>query len=167
MLDEEIYKDLPPQLSREFAEIPKKLISKVPFFNSNYRSDIILNMVAKVMKRRVYPPGSFVLYEGEIQRELVIIMSGKLDICIKGIAKPVGTLITGDYLGDYQLLFGTANQVGLRSPDFSEVLVLTFDIFEQILKSPEIEDISLPKDCRNFRFSTDKGVSDTIKKSKE
>ena len=167
MLDEEIYKDLPPQLSREFSQMSRKFIAKVPFFNSNYRSDIFLDMVAKVMKRRVYPPGSFILYEGEIQRELVIVMSGRLDICIKGIPKPIGTLIVGDYLGDYQLLFGTVNQIGLRSPDFSEVLVLTFDSFEQILKMPEIQDIYFPKDCRNFRFSTDKGVSDTIKKSKE
>ena len=83
------------------------------------------------------------LYEGEKQRELVIIKSGRADVFVSGIKESVGTLLEGHFIGDYQLLFGTINQVGVRLPDFTETLVLTFHNFERIIEHPLQNDVDL------------------------
>jgi len=72
-------------------------------------------------------------------------------------------------MGDYQLLFGTVNQVGLRaSDDFVEVLVLTYDNFAaQVMGHPDCSGMMFQALGVTFRDSNDQGALDTIERSKE
>ena len=167
MLDGALLGDLPPQLSKEFAELNISYIANIPFFNPEYRSDRFLSLMSRALIRRIHPPFSYLLYEGEKQREMFIVKKGRIELFSETMSQPVATLIENDYFGDYQLLFGTTNQLGARSQDFTEVLVLTFYAFEEVLDNPLQVDIDLRSLGGNFRNSEDKGVLDTIKHTDE
>jgi len=169
MLDGALFDDLPPKLCNDLAAVHMDFITKIPFFNRSLRSEAFLSRVATAMIRRVYSPGSYILYQNEKQRELVIIKSGRADICVAESTEAVGSLLPGDYMGDYQLLFGTVNQVGLRaSDDFVEVLVLTHDNFaQQVMNHLDGSDMMFQALGGTFRDSNDQGALDTIERSKE
>lgn len=127
MLDSALFGDLPPRLTQDFAQLRMDLLTNVPFFSPNLRTHLFLSRIAAALVHRVYPPGSYILYQHEKQRELIIVKSGRADVYIRGSNDAVGSLLPGDFMGNYQLLFGTVNQVGVRLPNFMEALVLTFN----------------------------------------
>ena len=167
MLDKHLFGDLPPKLSKDLAGLNLDLITKVPFFAPSSRTDAFLSLIASAFIRRVYAPGSYILYEGEKQRELVIVKSGRCDVTFKESSDAVGSLLPGDFMGDYQLLFGAKNQVGLKASDFVEALVLTFENFEQVMGHPDSKTFNFRAIGGNFRCSCDYGALDTIKRSRE
>ena len=162
MLDSEIFKDLPSKLAKDLTESRIPLIQKVPFFKPEYRSRVFIDKISSAMIRRVYTPDSYILYEGEKQREMIIVKAGRVDLYVRTTAESVGTLICGDYIGDYQLLFGTVNQVGARSPDFAEVLVLTFHAFEEVMDRSLQEGIDFRALGGNLRRCEDPGAKETL-----
>ena len=167
MMDEILLRELPPRLSIELAERHLDLLNKVPFFRKEKRDEGFLSLVATSLKRRIYTPGTFILYQGEIQREMLIIKSGKAEIILAGVPESVGSLLPGDYIGDYQLIFGTINQVGVCTSEFSEGLVLTFDAFKQVMDHPQNKSFSFALMDYTFRRSNDEGSLETIKTTKE
>jgi CRP-like cAMP-binding protein len=166
VLDEKLLGELPPRLKIELAESYIPLLTKVPFFNER-RSDTLLSLVASALKRRVYTPGSLIIHQADMQRELVIIKSGKADILLQGVPDAVGSLLPGDFIGDYQLLFGTVNQVTVRTVDFTEALVLTFAEFKQVMNHPHNDEFAFAKLGGTFRQSNDDGCIETIYETKE
>ena len=54
------------------------------------------------------------------------------------------------------------NQVGVRAPDFTEVLVLGFDKFELICDDPNFADLEFRELGGNFRNSNDAGALKTV-----
>ncbi|KAL7553159.1 hypothetical protein ACHAWF_016401 [Thalassiosira exigua] len=167
MLDEVLLGELPPRLSSELAELHVDLLTRVPFFKKERRSEAFLSMIAAVLKRRIFTPGSFILYQGEMQRELIIIKKGKAEIRVAGVTDAVGNLIPGDFIGDYQLLFGTANQVGLQTSDFTETLALTFGGLTQVMSHSQNEHFSFASMGYTFRQSDDEGCIETIQATKQ
>jgi CRP-like cAMP-binding protein len=166
MLDEVLLGDLPPRLSIELAELHIDMLTKVPFFKKERRSEAFISMIATSLKRRIFPPQTFIFYQGEMQRELVIIQSGKADIRVGEVADSVGLLLPGDFIGDYQLLFGTKNHVGIQTADFTETLVLTFHAFKQVMIHPLNLEFSFSSLGHTFRQSNDEGCLETIEAMK-
>lgn len=167
MLDDVILRELPDQLAAELAERHIGLLARVPFFDRSRRSQEFLSMVSKVLRRRVFTPGTFVMHQGELQRELIIFSSGKAHILVRGVKEPVGTLLPGDFVGDYALLFGVANQVSCQTADFSEVLALDFASFKLVMDHPRNEQFGFASVGYTFRNSGIDGCSKTIQATKE
>jgi CRP-like cAMP-binding protein len=163
MLDDQILGELPPYLSMKLAELNIDLLAKIPFFKRDLRGQDFISLVAAKLKRRVYTPGAFILYQGEMQREMVIFKSGKAEMHLNGVKDPVGSLLPGDYIGDYQLLFGCPNQVGVQASEFTDVAVLTFDAFREVVDQKSMTDMS----CFTFRESQDDGALETIETNKQ
>ena len=166
MLDKAIMNELPTRLSKDICDSNIDALSRIPFFNLKYRSRAFLSKVAAHLERRIYPPGSFILYEGEKQRDLVLVKKGRVELVLRDVKAAIATLIEGDYIGDYQLLFGTVNQVGVRSPDFTEALVLTFDQFETLMDHPSQDFVDFRALGGNLRQSDDQGALDTVEKTR-
>lgn len=163
MLDKVLFEGLPNQLAKEFSDINVALVESVPFFNPEYRSKQFISKITMALVRRIYPPGSYILYEGEKQRELIIVKSGRVELYNRTSSEGVGTLVSGDFIGDYQLLFGTVNQVGVRSLEFTEILALTFHAFEEVMDDPVMQDVDFRSLGGNFRRSDDPGAKATIR----
>jgi CRP-like cAMP-binding protein len=162
MLDKDLFHDLPFTLKNQFAQMHNDMIIKVPFFNADIRSEHFIYTISNALEDRIYAPSSYLMYQFETQRELFIVLSGRCDIHIKGTKDAVSSLTPGDFIGDYQLLFGTVNQVGVWTPDFTEVLVLTFDAFEEFCDNPAFAFLNFRELGCNFRNSDDKGAIDTL-----
>lgn len=165
MLDSYLFADLPPQLAKEFNHaIAYDSLVKIPFFNPRYHSTDLIMRVLEAMTRRIYPPGSIILHEGEKQREMIIVKVGRANLFVRGLHEPVGTIVPGDYVGDYQLLFGTVNQIGVSaSTEFVEVLALTFLQFDCVMH----EDIEFRRNGGNYRHSNDPGALETVENAKK
>lgn len=162
MLDKALLDGLPCQLAKDIREPYRALIEKVPFFRPQYRSKEFISKIIAVLIRRIYPPGSYILYEGEKQREMIIVKSGRVELYVRTTSEGVGTLVDGDFIGDYQLLFGTVNQVGARSLDFTEALALTFHNFEKVMDHPSQQDIDFRSLGGNLRRCEDLGAKETL-----
>ena len=162
MLDNVLFDGLPDQLVKECSYSNTALIENVPFFNPQYRSKHFISKITLALIRRIYPPGSYILYEGEKQRELVIIKSGRVELYIRTSSEGVGTLVNGDFIGAYQLLFGTVNQVGARSLEFTEALALTFHAFEKVMDDHSVQEIDFRSLGGNLRRSDDPGSKATM-----
>ncbi|KAL3790747.1 hypothetical protein HJC23_010026 [Cyclotella cryptica] len=167
MLDEILLRELPPHLKIKLAERHIELITKVPFFRKEQRSHEFLSLISTKIKRQIFTPGAFIMYQGEMQRELIIIESGKADIHITGVPEPVGSLLPGDYVGDFQLLFGSINQVGVKGAEFTEVLVLSFEAFKEVLHKHNILDLFLSSTGSALRNCSDKGFIETIETNRQ
>lgn len=166
MLDENLFEGLPSQLRREMNESNLALLEKVPFFDPEFRSKEFVSLAALALVRRIYPPSCYVLYEGEKQRELIIVKSGRLELRLASTTHVVSTLVEGDFIGDYQLLFGTVNQIGVYSPGFAEVLALSFDALENLMDHPSQRHIEFRAIGGNLRKSTDPGACRTLELAK-
>lgn len=166
VLDQKLLGELPPRLRTELAESNIQLLTKVPFFNES-RGEMFLSLAASALKRRVYTPGSFIIHQAEMQRDLVIIKSGKADILLEGVPDAVGSLLPGDFIGDYQLLFGTVNQVSVRTVDYTEALVLAFPDFKEVMSHPHNHEFAFAELGGTFRQSNDDGCNETIYETKE
>eukprot|EP00592_Proboscia_alata_P007446 CAMPEP_0194358636 /NCGR_PEP_ID=MMETSP0174-20130528/5767_1 /TAXON_ID=216777 /ORGANISM="Proboscia alata, Strain PI-D3" /LENGTH=1177 /DNA_ID=CAMNT_0039129005 /DNA_START=138 /DNA_END=3668 /DNA_ORIENTATION=- len=167
MLDYALFSSLPPKLTQDIASMQLDFLQAVPFFNPIYRSQTFLLDIANVLSRRIYSPGSQILYQNERQRELIVILEGRAEVYVHGNPKCVGCLTPGDFMGDYQLLFGTINQVGLRSLDCTVVLVLSFEALTNVLNHPNQNHFGFLSMGSHFRNSSDQGALDTIKMSRE
>ena len=166
MLETNIFKDLPPALRQKLANQRLDYIRRVPFFAGHLRSDIFLEKIALSFVHRVHTPGSYILFQSELQRELIIVVEGRVDIVIKESPEAIGTLNPGDFMGDYQLLFGTINQVSIKSPDFSEVLSLSHYALMGVMKDFSLQGYKINGfNNSNFRGSTDAGVIETYEKA--
>ena len=162
MLDNVLLGELPTHLIMKIAELNIESLTKIPFFKKERRSEEFISLVATKLNRRVYTPGAFIFYQGEMQRELVIFKSGKAEMYLNGVKDPIGSLLPGDYIGDYQLLFASPNQVGVQANEFTEVAVLTFDELRTALNQD-----SITISGSNFRESQDEGALETIESNRQ
>ena len=80
MLDESIINELPSKLICDLGRRNLWLVERVPFFNPRYRSEDFLLRISAALIRRIYPPHSIMVYQGEKQRELIMLNSGKADV---------------------------------------------------------------------------------------
>lgn len=162
MLDSVLFSHLPEELSKSITDSNRSLIKKVPFFKPEYRTPFLLHKIADGIEHRIYPPGCTILYEGEKQRELIIVKKGRVDLYLRDAKESIGNLVEGDYFGAYQLLFDTVNQVGARCTEFTEVLLLTFPFFEKVMNHPLQKEIDFLALEGNFRQSDDPGALETM-----
>ena len=162
MLTRCIFGELPPHLKNELANLHIDTLCKVPFFGKDIRDNTFLNSVALVLEHRVHTPKSYILFPLELQRRLVIVLEGRAEVVLRHYSEAIRTLNPGDYYGDYQLLFGTINQVGILSPDFTETLSLSYEAFAKAIQ----ENNQIWHDFEDgngmFYDSLDKGVKRTI-----
>jgi hypothetical protein len=158
MLDETILNELPPKIILDLGRRNQWVVEKVPFFNPLYRSDYFLSQISAALERRIYPPHSVMIYEGERQRELIILKTGKADVYIGNGSEPASVLFPGEFIGDYQLLFDTIHHVSVRSQEFVEALVLSFHRLKIIMDS----ETKVDDDFCSYRSSNDQGALDTI-----
>ena len=162
MLEERILAELPPGLFREVCKQRVQLIGKVPFWNPCFRSEQFLLDTAKALRPLTYAPTSTIIYQREKQRELSIVRSGEVQVYVKESHQPLSTLLPGDYVGDFQLIFGKLHPVGLRASakSFCETLMLSLDALMKVLALPDHEDIRAA--CLDAWNTEDEGVRRTV-----
>lgn len=131
----------PPALLQAIkAATGEVLLRSVPFFRR--QEDRFIDLCIARLQFRTYAPGSLIVNQNERHREIVLVRSGRVEIFsplaqsnnkIAAKNSALFTLVPGDYLGDFQLLFGTAAEVSARAAGFVETMVLSYDALMQVL----------------------------------
>ena len=135
MLEHKILNEMPTKLRDEVAATNVQLISTVPFFSPEVRGSLDLAISgAKQLVPRVYVPETTIVYANEKMREMYIVREGTVDVFHTKNADSLCTLASGDYFGDYELVYGTVHPVAVKTGyAFVEMLVLTLDGFKALV----------------------------------
>ena len=107
-------------------------LRNVPFFVSQKAAFVDLCM--QRLEYRSYAPGSTVMERSELFRELVLVRSGRVDIRLNKDKNCCLSLVAGDYIGDYQLIFRVRSDYHGRAAAFTEVMVLTYEAFADAVR---------------------------------
>ena len=166
MQTQSIFGNISPHLKQELANSYRDTICKVPFFNKDIRTTSFLNAVTLSLEHHIHTPKSNILFPLEQQRQLIIILEGRAEIFLKEFSESVGALNPGDYYGDYQLIFGATNEIGIFSPDFTETLSLSYESFKGVLELDDTILHDFEVGNGTFKNSLDVGVQQTIERSK-
>jgi len=110
---------------------------------------------------RTYAPGSTLVFEGEKQRELIVVRMGQLELYASDTSMAICSLREGDFIGDYQLLFSVQHKYTARANVFVETVVLTVAGLMDVLNADDFREISNICKDGHFRGSTDSGVQAT------
>ena len=125
LLESHFLPDVPAPLVREMKRVYVPQLAQIPFFT--HQSSQLINQVADRLVLRSYVPKAVVLFQNERRRELFLIRFGKLDIKVRASPNALFSFMAGEYVGDFQLIFGTPSEVTVESGAYSEVLVLSFE----------------------------------------
>jgi len=86
-----------------------------------------------------FEPGEIIVSEGNEPKNIYFILDGEVDVYISDPDEPtierrINTLVTGDCIGEYGFVDGRPASATVRSSANTELLVLPFDGFRDILR---------------------------------
>jgi hypothetical protein len=126
-----ILDDLPKPLRLEVVQsVARELLANVPLFK--YCSSLLKNELLMALKAQTYPPGCYVVQEGEIGKEIFFICRGKVEIISDKGEKRYGTMEDGEYFGDFSLIFNEKRTASVKTMTYCEIFVLNRDDFNRI-----------------------------------
>jgi len=128
MLEDQILSGFSPHLHKEIMAQYMRFLCKVPYFAHAYRPERFIMAAASEMHNRTYTPNATMMYQNEKQRELIVVTRGNAEMFTRSNEQAFSTLLPGDFVGDYQLIFGYPNDFTVRAnpAKFVEALVLDF-----------------------------------------
>lgn len=125
--EETVLAALPEEISREIKlACCLTCLKSVPFFKMQPNSDSFAEKCVQRLRFVSYGPDSVVCALNSTERVLYLIRSGKVNLISQETRKPILSLIDGDYLGDYHLVFGFPVEVEAVSAGFTEVAILRY-----------------------------------------
>ena len=110
----------------------RKLIQNIPMFKAISDSDCLIDLIEK-LEPRICIPGEFICLEGDMGRDMYIIVRGKVQVLIGPEKMIVATLKDGDVFGEQALITRTKRNASIRSLTYVESLVLSKSGFETVL----------------------------------
>jgi hypothetical protein len=115
------------------------ILLSVPFFREHHQQqqqalgsmagDSFAAMCVHKLKFVTFGPGCVLFAKNSAERVLFLIRMGRIDLLSSSdSSKPVHSIIPGDYLGDFQMIFGVPAMYSAVSCGFSEVAILRYCI---------------------------------------
>jgi len=133
--------DLPGPMRLEvLLHVAHELVAKVPLFH--HCSHTLRNVLLLSLRAQTYAPGSYIVREGEVGREIFFISRGRMEIITKEGEKADSVLEDGDYFGDLSLLLGERRTASVKALSYCELFVLEERSFNEIRKEyPEFREV--------------------------
>ena len=134
--------DIPVSLLKEIKHSYSDQLRILPFFSS--LSDSFIELCVERLTYRTYVPGSVIFFQNERgHREAILVESGRIDLTVQSEKETLYSYVAGDAFGDFQLIFGTVNEVTAQASTFTEVMVLCISSFSDAIRVLNLEmDIS-------------------------
>jgi CRP/FNR family cyclic AMP-dependent transcriptional regulator len=122
---------------RLFTQDAKRdALKRSPLFEGLSRKE--LTELAKLTDDMDGAPGTVLCEEGRVGREFFVIMEGQVDITQRG--KRIGTLGTGDFLGEIALLEDVPRTATAIARSSLRFFVMTRQSFQRLLDAnPQVE----------------------------
>lgn len=163
LLESKFMDDLPVILVREIKRTYTSQLMTIPFFL--HQSTRLVRHVMDRMVLRSYVPKAIVFFQNERKRELYVIRSGKLDIKVRSSPNALFSYMEGEYVGDFQLIFGTPSEVTVESGAYTEVLVLTFEALVEAISSSG--EVVKGEDFEKWLMKQQSSLEDTVVSHKQ
>ena len=134
------FADLPGPLRLDvLLHLTRELLDHVPLFR--HCSAPLRNALLMALEARTYDPGSLVVQEGELGKDIYFVSQGELEV-VKSGGATAGTLGCGDYFGDLSLILGETRTASARTTTYCEIFVLPEEEFTRIRKDyPEMRGV--------------------------
>jgi CRP-like cAMP-binding protein len=154
LFDQDLSSSLKKKVSKELTHgyYP---IALIPAF-SMCSDDVLMELLLR-MKTHVFMPGDSIVTQGEVGKEMFIILKGECEVTIEGVEGVDITMTAGDFFGEIALVTESKRTASISASTSVEVSVLTKDeVDDVILLYPEYGHIleKLAKD----RLDNDKQV---------
>eukprot|EP01038_Epipyxis_sp_PR26KG_P010585 gene10585-14219_t len=127
----EIFRNLPNELTMEIKRHYQGIIESIPFFKQ-LPTDLLQLFLTK-FEYRTYIPKSVLFEKGILCREMHLIRNGNIDIISHRANKTIFTFIPGDYIGDYEMIFGCTSNYDYITSSFAETIVMTWQSFSEVI----------------------------------
>ena len=109
----------------------RKLIKNIPMFKAISDSDCLIDLIEK-LEPKIFIPGEYICLQGELGREMYIIVRGQVQVLLGESRVSVATLQDGDVFGEQALITRTKRNASIRSLTYVESLVLRKEGFETV-----------------------------------
>ncbi|MDX1382368.1 MAG: ion transporter [Thermoanaerobaculia bacterium] len=138
---EDVLRDLPPPLRLEILlHLMSDLLETVPLFR--HCSTALRNELLLALRAETYPPGSFLVHEGEPGTAIYFVSRGRAEIVRGEEETSCGFLEAGDYFGDVSMLLGERRTASVCALEFCETFVLDVRRYHQLRTDyPELVEV--------------------------
>lgn len=114
----------------------KDNLQKIPFFQ--LATDAVLGMICMQLHQVIYMPDDFIIQEGEIGKELFMIVKGIVRVlppknCKKPQAETLILLSEGDFFGEIGVVMEVERTRSVKAECMAELCVLAREGFDKIL----------------------------------
>ncbi|KAG6580304.1 Voltage-gated Ion Channel (VIC) Superfamily [Phytophthora cinnamomi] len=114
----------------------KDNLQKIPFFQ--LATDAVLGMICMQLHQVIYMPDDFIIQEGEIGKELFMIVKGIVRVlppksCKKPQAETIILLSEGDFFGEIGVVMEVERTRSVKAECMAELCVLAREGFDKIL----------------------------------
>ncbi|KAI9986380.1 hypothetical protein PInf_025320 [Phytophthora infestans] len=114
----------------------KDNLLKIPFFQ--LATDAVLGMICMQLHQVIYMPDDFIIQEGEIGKELFMIVKGIVRVlppngCKKPEAETIILLSEGDFFGEIGVVMEVERTRSVKAECMAELCVLAREGFDKIL----------------------------------
>eukprot|EP00118_Oscarella_pearsei_P012897 m.98493 g.98493 ORF g.98493 m.98493 type:complete len:2159 (+) comp36987_c0_seq18:234-6710(+) len=124
--------DIPVSLQHDVAHQETKwCFEKVPLFQECEES--FLKELALVTHSYMYSPGEYVVYAGDIGREMYLVKRGIVEVMSEDLKLVVCTIEPGGYFGEIGLMFGENRSATIRTATYCELLVIARSDLDRVL----------------------------------
>ena len=141
LTSQEIFDNLPRGLRNVIKRrITYEGLKRVPFFA--LQCDTFVNMCVDKMEFYTYKSGMVVFDQGSkalSNQNLVLVRSGKIEISSNISGKAIGMAVSGDSIGDYNMLFSVPPGQTMTCATYTEIALLRFNAFMEIVKFFELK----------------------------
>jgi N-acetylglutamate synthase-like GNAT family acetyltransferase len=96
--------------------------------------DAQMRSISGICRVVSFKAGDIIFREGEINRNLYMVLTGEVDILMGSDGISVGKVLAGDVLGEISLVLGTSHSATAVVARDGQFIVLTHDDFEALIK---------------------------------
>ncbi|HRX53912.1 MAG TPA: cyclic nucleotide-binding domain-containing protein [Verrucomicrobiales bacterium] len=125
--------DLPESLRVDLAlAMRRDLIHKVPFFREAHEE--LLKDVVMALRPVVYPPGAYLIREGEAGDCMFIVSSGTVEVVSRDGSQVFAEFNEGSFVGELSLVYQSPRTASARALGYCDLYILTKQSFDFILQ---------------------------------
>jgi Ion transport protein/Cyclic nucleotide-binding domain len=135
-----IISDLPESLRLEvLLSLARELLENVPLFK--YCQPPLRNALLIALKPHTFDPGSHVVREGDVGKQIFFISKGRTKI-IKEPDQNIDVLQNGDYFGHMSILLGERRTASVVATTYCEIFELSKRSYDEVAqRHPELKEI--------------------------
>ncbi|XP_037081197.1 uncharacterized protein LOC119101913 [Pollicipes pollicipes] len=125
--------DLPEALQEDLASDGiVKLLGDIPLF---YGTDLAFRQaLGRKCSRYLFPPNEYVLYSGDLSRDMYIVVRGYCESYLGNREKSLGLIGPGQYFGEAGMLYGLPRPTHVVTRTHCDLLAVPHSEFQRIMK---------------------------------